>query len=61
MKKSFHVVIVESTMIAFLLTEKVELQGIILLYGACMSLKDSMIFQNYKICDEVEAMNGIKG
>jgi len=51
----------EGTMIATLLIEKVELQGIILLCGGCMSMRDAMMYQNLKICDEVETMEGIKG
>jgi len=51
----------EGSMIATLLTEKIELQGIILLCGACMGLKEAMIYQNSQICDEVQAMDGIKG
>jgi len=51
----------EGSMIATLLTEKIELQGIILLCGACMGLKEAMIYQNVQLCDEVQTMGGIKG
>ena len=51
----------EGAMITTLLTQKTDLKGIILLSGACMSLKDTMIYQNYLILDEVKDMKGILG
>lgn len=53
----------EGAMIATLLTknEDLDLKGIILLSGACMSLKDAMIYQNYLVLDQVKDMKGILG
>jgi len=53
----------EGAMIATLLTkdENLDLKGIILLSGACMSLKDAMLYQNYLILDQVKDMKGILG
>jgi len=53
----------EGAMIATLLTkdEDLDLKGIILLSGACMSLKDAMMYQNYLILDQVKDMKGILG
>ena len=53
----------EGAMIATLLTkdEDLDLKGIILLSGACMSLKDAMLYQNYLILDQVKDMKGILG
>ena len=51
----------EGAMIATLLTKTEELQGIILLAGACMSLKDAMLYQNYLVVDQVNEMKGLLG
>jgi predicted acyl esterase len=53
----------EGAMIATLLTknEDLDLKGIILLSGACMSLKDAMMYQNYLVLDQVKDMKGILG
>lgn len=53
----------EGAMIATLLTknEDLDLKGIILLSGACMSLKDAMMYQNYLVLDQVKDMRGILG
>ena len=51
----------EGAMIATLLTKKEDLQGIILLSGACTSLKDAMLYQNYLILEQVQDMKGILG
>jgi predicted esterase len=53
----------EGAMIATLLTknEDLNLAGIILLSGACMSLKDAMLYQNYLILDQVKEMKGVLG
>lgn len=51
----------EGSMIATLLTKTEELQGIILLSGACMSLKDAMLYQNYLVLEQANDMKGILG
>ena len=53
----------EGAMIATLLTKKenLDLNGIILLSGACMSLKDAMMYQNYLVLDQVKNMKGLLG
>lgn len=51
----------EGSMIATLLTKTEDLQGIILLSGACMSLKDAMLYQNYLVIEQVKDMKGILG
>ena len=53
----------EGVMIATLLTknEDLDLKGIILLSGACMSLRDAMMYQNYLVLDQVKDMKGILG
>lgn len=53
----------EGAMIATLLTknEDLDLKGIILLAGACMSLKDAMMYQNYLVLDQVKDMKGLLG
>ena len=53
----------EGAMIATLLTknEDLDLKGIILLSGACMSLKDAMMYQNYLVLEQVKDMKGILG
>jgi len=53
----------EGAMIATLLTKNddLNLKGIILLAGACMSLKDAMIYQNYLVLEQVKDMKGLLG
>lgn len=51
----------EGAMIATLLTQKENLRGIILLGGACMSIKDALLYQNYLVLNEVKDMKGILG
>lgn len=51
----------EGSMIATLLTKTENLQGIILLSGACMSLKEAMLYQNYLVIEQVKNMKGILG
>ena len=51
----------EGAMIATLLTKSEELKGIILLGGACMSLKDASLYQNYLVLEEVKDMKGPLG
>lgn len=51
----------EGAMIATLLTKNEELEGIILLGGACMGLKDAMLYQNYLVIEQVRNMKGILG
>lgn len=53
----------EGAMIATLLTkdDDLDLKGIILLAGACMSLKDAIMYQNYLVLDQVKDMKGLLG
>lgn len=53
----------EGAMIATLLTNKndLDLNGIILLSGACMSIKDAMVYQNYLVLEQVKDMKGLLG
>ena len=53
----------EGSMIATLLTKdsNLDLKGIILLSGACTSLKDAMLYQNYLVLEQVKDMKGILG
>ena len=51
----------EGAMIATLLTKNEELEGIILLGGACMGLKDAMLYQNYLVIEQAKNMKGILG
>lgn len=53
----------EGSMIATLLTknEELDLKGIILLSGACTSLKEAMLYQNYLMIEQVKDMKGILG
>ena len=51
----------EGSMIATLLTKTEDLQGIILLAGACMGLKEAMLYQNYLVLEQVKNMTGILG
>ena len=51
----------EGAMIATLLTKNEDLSGIILLCGACMGLKDAMLYQNYLVLEKVQNMKGILG
>lgn len=48
----------EGAMIATLLTEKTNVDGLILLGGAGMSLKDAMFYQNDKLLEEAENGKG---
>ena len=51
----------EGAMIATLLTKTEELHGIILLGGACMGLKEALLYQNYLVFEQVQDMKGILG
>lgn len=51
----------EGAMIATLLTKIVEFRGIILLGGACMGLKEALLYQNYLVVEQAQSMNGIFG
>jgi len=51
----------EGAMIATLLTKTEELRGIILLGGACMGLKEALLYQNYLVFEQVQDMRGILG
>lgn len=51
----------EGAMIATLLTKILELRGIILLGGACMGLKEALLYQNYLVVEQAQSMNGIFG
>ena len=51
----------EGSMIATLLTKTEELRGIILLGGACMGLKEALLYQNYIVFEQVQDMKGILG
>ena len=51
----------EGSMIATLLTKTEELRGIILLGGACMGLKEALLYQNYLVFEQVQDMKGILG
>ena len=51
----------EGAMITTLLTKNEELEGIILLGGACMGLKDAMLYQNYLVIEQAQNMKGILG
>lgn len=51
----------EGAMIATLLTKKEDLQGIILLGGAGMGLKEAMLYQNYLVVEQVSDMKGLLG
>ena len=53
----------EGAMIATLLTknEDLNLKGIVLLSGACMSIKDAMIYQNYLVLNQTKDMKGLLG
>ena len=46
----------EGAMIATLLTRTEELRGIILLGGACMGLKEALLYQNYLVFEQVHAL-----
>lgn len=35
--------------------------GIILLGGACMRLKEALLYQNYLVVEQAQSMNGIFG
>lgn len=51
----------EGAMIATLLTKTEEVNGIILLGGACMGLKEALLYQNYLVFEQVQDMKGILG
>jgi len=51
----------EGAMIATLLTKTETLCGIILLGGACMGLKEALLYQNYLVFEQVQDMKGILG
>lgn len=51
----------EGSQIATLTTEKEEIQGIILLGGACMGMKEALIYQNNIVYDQAQTMDGFKG
>lgn len=51
----------EGAMIATLLTKNEKLNGIILLGGAGIGLKDAILYQNYLVFEEVQDMKGILG
>jgi len=51
----------EGSQIATLIAEKEEVQGLILLSGACMGLKEAIMYQNMLIYDQAQTMNGFKG
>lgn len=53
----------EGSMVATLLTKnkELDLKGIILLSGACTSLKEAMLYQNYLVIEQVKNMKGILG
>ena len=51
----------EGAMIATLMTKNEGLQGIILLGGACMGLRDGSLYQNYLVLEQVNNMKGILG
>lgn len=51
----------EGAMIATLLTKNEDLQGIILLGGAGLGLKEAMLYQNYLVVDQAQDMKGILG
>ena len=51
----------EGAMIATLLTRNEDLQGIILLGGAGMGLKEAMLYQNYLVVDQANDMKGLLG
>ena len=53
----------EGAMIATLLTknEDLDLNGIILLSGACTSLREAMLYQNYLVLEQVKDMKGLLG
>ena len=51
----------EGAMIATLLTKTEEVNGIILLGGACMGLKEALLYQNYLVFEQVQNMKGILG
>ena len=53
----------EGAMIATLLTknEALDLNGIILLSGACTSLREAMLYQNYLVLEQVKDMKGLLG
>ena len=53
----------EGAMIATLLTKKenLSLKGIVLLSGACTSLKEAILYQNYLVLEQVKDMKGLMG
>ena len=51
----------EGAMIATLLTKKSNLEKIILLGGACISLRSAMEFQNNNLIDEFQTKKGLLG
>ena len=51
----------EGAMIATLLTKNEDLQGIILLGGAGMGLKEAMLYQNYLVVEQAKDMKGLLG
>lgn len=51
----------EGAMIATLMTKKEDVQGIILLGGACMGLREAMLYQNYLILEHVNSMKNMIG
>ena len=51
----------EGAMIATLLTKNEDLQGIILLGGAGMGLKEAMLYQNYLVIEQANDMKGLLG
>ena len=51
----------EGAMIATLLTKVEVLRGIILLGGACMGMKEALLYQNYLVFEQVQDMKCILG
>ena len=51
----------EGAMIATLLTKNENLNGIILLGGAGMGLKEAMLYQNYLVVEQAKDMKGLLG
>jgi len=51
----------EGTQIATIIAEKEEVQGLILLCGACMGMKEALMYQNMMAYDQVQTMDGFKG
>lgn len=51
----------EGTIIATLASERIQIQGLVLIAGAGSTLKSVMVAQNNRVVDEIAQMKGVKG